>query len=487
MENLRGRFNAQGKTTHEEFFTYCNNIIAEIQTDSTPQTQVTIAEILEDKGWLHHERGENDLALETLQKAFVSLSLLDTPENYPQIHYKLHKLSARILRLTDQYETALQEAEKAIRWAQINHHRGNEALACYEKAMALRGLGQMAEGEQELEVALQQLQYFSDLKTLAQFEEDFGYFFSHTGRKRRAREKYQKSYEHRLAANDLEKIQISMNDIAAMDKRLGAFQQALSAYKQLLNEGIAQGSKARQSISLNHIGDIYRSQNQLFEAEQAHKRALELSDELHKMVRKALTLRFLSRVYLVSWNLEQAEKVLHEAEQLHQLQAGDDNMGYHETIHWSGRLAICKGMPDMAVMKLNKVIHILEKIKELGDLGYGYLNIGLAYLALRDVKNALVNTVQGFKILKNTESWRVSEAHHLLARCYLALGELEQAQAEITQAQTLFMKLKLFHRVHQVESTEIKIEEARRNKKKLEEYRGLTLEELRQDFNHLGI
>lgn len=487
MENLRGRFWARGKAAHKDFFVSCDQLIAEIQRDSTPQAQVIIAEILEDQGWLYHQRGENNLALEALQKAFVSLSLLEKPESYPQIHYKLHKLSGRILRLTDQYETALQEVEKAIRWAQVDHQRTDEAQARYEKAMTLRGLGRVAEGEQELEITLQQLQYFSDIKTLAQFEEDFGFFFSHTGRKRRAREIYQKSYEHRLTTNNLEEIQISLNNIAAIDKHLGEFQQALSTYKQLLNEGIAQGNKSRQSISLNHVGDIYRSQNQLLEAEQAHKKALELSDELHRIVRKAVSLKYLGRVYLVNWNLELAGKVLWQAEQIHQLQAGDDNVDYHETILWFGRLAICKGMSVEAITKINQALSILEKVQDLLEAGYAYLNLGLAHLALRDAKTALVKAEQGLKAFENTESWRVSEAHHFLARCYLALGELEQAQAEIAQAQALFMKLKLFHRVHQAENTEIKIEEARRNKKKLEEYRGLSLDELRQDFNHLGI
>ena len=133
-----------------------------------------------------------------------------------------------------------------------------------------------------------------------------------------------------------------------------------------------------------------------------------------------------------------------------------------------------------------QAINELEKVQDSLWVGIGLLNRGLLYLGTKDHKKGLADAQHALEIFEPIEIWRVSEAHHLLARCYLALGDLEQSQKEIEQAKSLFMKFGLFHRVHQVENTELKVEEARETGN-FKQYQKLDLEELRQDFNHLGI
>jgi len=486
MEDLRERYQKSGASGQTYFFTLCDNLMAAIESDVSPEVQVMKAEILENKGWLHHRRDEHEAAIDAFQQALDSLSALERPALYPNIHYKLYRGLAMAFRALGRYSRSLQESEQAIRWANAGFQRKDQVLARYAKAKTLEWMGEVDQGEQVLEAALRLFEHSSDLDTLSQFENDYGFFLSKTGRKRRAREMYRRSYTHKRAAHRLERLQKAINNIAAIDTVLGSFQSALTAYQQLLHEGIAQGDKHRQRLSFNHIGEIYRIQNRLRESEQSLAQAIQLCDDLHALAGKATSLRNLCQTYLVNWNIEQAAAALLEAEKLQQNKLGVSDHINYDTHIFLGRLQLCQRRIAEAIQTLNDAVKGLETIQHLLWVGIGYVNLGLAYLSDGRAGQALAGAQLALEQFQFTESWRVSETHHLLARCYLALGDLEQAQQEIEQARVLFMKFKLFHRVHQVENTELKVEEARETGN-FKQCQTLGADELREDFNHLGI
>lgn len=86
---------------------------------------------------------------------------------------------------------------------------------------------------------------------------------------------------------------------------------------------------------------------------------------------------------------------------------------------------------------LQNTINDLKAAKVLPWLGIAYLNQGLAYLANRQAQEAISATLEACQVLKTIQSWRVSEVYHLLARCYLAVGKLKEAQTKIEEAKTL--------------------------------------------------
>ena len=147
-------------------------------------------------------------------------------------------------QLTTDYRRSLQEAEAAIKWADASHLRRHQALARGTKAKALRLLGHISEMEAEFETAIRLLRHSSDLSTLGQIENDYGYFLSNTGRKRRAKALYEQAYEHYTKANNFYRTQIATNNLAYINKVLGLFQPALVVYQQLFSEGLAQGDKS---------------------------------------------------------------------------------------------------------------------------------------------------------------------------------------------------------------------------------------------------
>lgn len=484
MEILRSRYHRRGED--QGYLVLCDTIIADLSEYESDQHLLVITEILEDKGWIYLQRNENENALQTFEQALSFLHQLKDPKSYPEIFYKIYRWLTIVSRSLKNYETSLKQSEEAIRWADASLNLRKQVFARYEKAKTLQWLARIQDADHEMESALQLVKHSSDLITRGAFEEDYGFFFSKTGRKQRSREMYQYAYEHYTAAHNFQNAQEVRGHLATIDKNSGFFNQALATYQSLAYEAMSFDDKSSQGLALNHIGDIYRIQNQLNKAEQTHLKVLQLCRETHDISRKAITLRYLGQAYLVQLAFSQANTSLTEADS-EQNQAGYNEIWNYRVNIFSGRLALCEGKKHQAQEQIAGAIEKLEAIQDSLWVGLAKLNYVLALLSAGNSQDAILLAEEVLEVFQNLESWRLSEAYHLLARCYLALGDVEQAQAEIEQAQSLFMKLKLFHRVHQAENTEIKIEEARRNKKKLGNYRLLRLDELRQDFNHLGI
>jgi tetratricopeptide (TPR) repeat protein len=483
MEVLRDRYYKRGES--EEFFTLCDRLVFTLREETSPRAIVTVAEILEDKGWLFYQQRKNNEALESLDQALAHLEKLSDPDLYPEVYYKIYRYRAEVLRLLTDYPKALQEADKAIEWAKVTRNRGKQALARQPKATVLLDIERYEEGKQVYERALDLLRYSSDLSTLAYIEEHYGLFLSKLGEKCQARDLYQHSYEHRLAINEVYNLQTARNNLAAMDKHFGAFQSALAIYQQLLSDGLAQNDKSRQSVSLNHLGDIYRILNQLEEAVQAHSTAERLCEEIHRTDRQALAIRRLGQVYLCGWQLHNAEVALNESKVLYDANIASPRVHRRVEI-FSSRLALYRGNYEKASNLLREVVEVHSRLQGKLWTGIALLNQGLINLSMGKLQEVLTAPTQALEIFQQEGLWRDSEAHHLLARCHLALGNLDEALDEIEQAKSRFMDLGLFHRVYQAESTELHIIEAR-EQDEIEKWRVLSEEELRYDFNHLGI
>jgi tetratricopeptide (TPR) repeat protein len=344
-----------------------------------------------------------------------------------------------------------------------------------------------------------------DLNSLAQLKEYYGTFLSFTGRKREALELYRESFELRQLARDFYCMEISRNSIISASRFLGKFELAFIESKQLLNRGLSQDDKNLQSLALNHMGDIYRTQDQLNRAEQAHLQAIRLCDEIQLLKRKAFSSSYLGRAHLASWNLKEAKNALQESDMLYRENDDSERLCYSNLIFW-GRLLLCIGDLSGASESLETTTAFLERIGDRALAGMGHLNQALTYLAKGEPVAGLAAAQQAIQVLQRVGSWRVAEAHHLLARAYLALAawnrtqpaesllarvsrgaeELEKAQLVAEQAKASFIDIGLFHRVRQVESTASRVSTAR-ERPDAEPWQCLSREELQFDFNHVGV
>jgi tetratricopeptide (TPR) repeat protein len=183
--------------------------------------------------------------------------------------------------------------------------------------------------------------------------------------------------------------------------------------------------------------------------------------------------------------LNKARKQLHKAEELYESKISRV-MGAHEkTQIYLERLELCEGSsPNPS--KLKDITEKSNELHALGAVGVGYTNLALVELSTGKPEEALAAAESALEALNPTETWHIIEIYHLLARCHLALGDLENAQNEIEKAKAGFRDLGLSHRVFQAESTELYIQEARETGN-WEQWQSLSLDELRYDFNHLGI
>jgi len=482
MENLRSRYS---KRDPQVFLNMCDRMITHICQDSSPAAKITIVEILEDKAWFYYHKQKYAEALSTLQSALDLISTgLINPSS--EIYFKIHRLYSQTFRSLRDFPRSLQEAEYTLKWANTSYNRANIAQAHGVKGTLLRHMGRIDEGEQEYEAALVLLHNTSDIKVLADMENDYGEFLSRSGRKRRAKEFYERSYAHSQKINDLFGLQIAQNNLSAINKCLGIFQPVLGIYRQLYSDSIGQDDKSRQSISLNHIGDICRILNQLDEAELAHQQAIRLCEEFDNPSRMSTSLRYLARVHLCKWQLEQARSNLNASNVIAQdmKTAIPDQRFYGEI--FLGRLELSESKLINAETWLKSALVELLHLQDQMWIGIGQLNLGLLFLAEGQPLEALSSAQSALTAFHISESWRAAEAHYLLARCYLALGNFEQAEEEIVQAITNFQDLGLFHRVFQAENTELHIQDAQQSGDWVL-WQHLTLDELQTDFNHLGI
>ncbi|MBN1284489.1 MAG: AAA family ATPase [Anaerolineae bacterium] len=483
IDSLRIQYGRRGQG--QRFLSLCSRVAALLQEEESAGARVALAEMLANQGWLHYQQSEHEAALAAIAQALEHLDGLERREHYPGVHYKLHRLKAIIACVNDDPAQALEQAEAALRWADASRLRRNQASAQTTKAAALHALGRIAEAAQEYETAIALLKHTSDLDTLALLEQSYGRFLADTGRPLIARQFFQRAYEHASTVSNLYRAQVALSSRAAVDKLLGYFKEARADYKQLLNQGIGQEDKMRQSISLNQLGDLYRLFNRTGEAKHAHRQAARLSDELSQQAQKALSLDYLGRAHLAAWELQPAGAAFDEAAALYAAGVAPAPARHRSAI-FRARLALCRGDRTGATALLQRAIAGLERVQDLQFAGIGHLNHGLLLLLSGDVAGALAAAQRASEHLNTVGGWRVADACHLLARCHLAQGAFKEANNEIKRAYRKFMGLDLFHRVHQVESTGLQIEQAR-EVNDIQPWTQLDSNELRFIFNHLGI
>lgn len=482
MEKLRDRYS---KRASQPFLILSDKMLSIIQEDDSIEAQITYVEILEDKAWLYLQIREHNGAIKNASLALEKLANLENSERYPEIYYKVYRTQAEVFRVLDKTDEALNVAEQAIAWAGASFRRVNIARAHQTKAEILQQKGQIESGEREFRVALNLLLNSSDRATLAEIEGLYGLFLSSLGRKREARKLYLESYQHWHDLGDFHRLQMSLNNIAAIDKHLGDFESALTIYQQLLNEGITQNDISRQTLALNHLSDIYWVLDCLSEAESASQQSIQLCDIINRMNRKALAFRRLGRIYLSCWRLNEAWDALNEAKELCSVYLTKQINSCLINNIYVGRCLCAKKELYQASDVLSAVTMELIKLQDFIWIGIANMNMALTKLAMGQVSQARVLCEQTLDLFRD-ETWHTVEVHHLMARCYLAEGDLERAQSEIALAKSGFATLGLSHRIFQVENTELYIQEAQETGD-WGKWRLLTQEELRYDFNHLGL
>ena len=477
--------------TSEENFENILQRLEQAHHDSSPrgelteQANVVLAETLHSRGWLHYQLSENEKALEDFGKALRTLEQLEHLERYAETYYKIHRGRAEVYLRIDDFSQSLQEVEKAMRWADVSYQRKNQALIRSAKVAVLRLMGRIEEGEQELESALGILKSSSWLATIGDVERDYGFFLYNTGDEPHAKTMYQKSREHYETAGDFDQMQGAMLHLAVLDQHQGAFQKALATYQQVLSKAIVQNDKVSQSICHDRLGEIYRIQGYIGNAEQSHLNAIQLSDTTHNMGAKAIALRSLGQVHLVNWDLLQAQVLFIQSDLFYQAHVGPE-IQHHRTILFLGRVALSQHDMAEAFTAFDAVQKFFETVHDLFWLSMCAVNQGLAYLMIGEVETSLLKAQHALEFFQGMESWRIGDAYHLLARCYLAAGQLNQAQSSVEQAERHFMMCKLFHRIYQAENTELLIDKAY-DTEDLEKYRIVDPNELRVTFNHLGV
>ena len=165
---------------------------------------------------------------------------------------------------------------------------------------------------------------------------------------------------------------------------------------------------------------------------------------------------------------------------------GGADRTYHRSRMYEFRLDLFSSASQKSFDGLVGVIANLEEFKDYSWLGLAYLNLGLYHLLRGELQQSLSQTRSALLPFEVVSSWMVSDVHQLLARCHLAMGNLEEAHKEAAEAKARFIRLQLYHRVTETEIIETAIEIAQESKD-WQQWREFTILEFEQNFKYVGL
>lgn len=469
----------------EGFIELCDRLITRIQERYDDLSKAALASIYLYKARFRYSRRELPAAMSEVNSAARSLSMVARPQLFPDIHSQIFQRMSLIRYLQADFTHAIEYADKSLEWAEVSGDRRLRMRVLTDKGEILAGKGDIDSAVKAFEEAIATATVTSDIANVADVEQAYGLAVSRAGLTKRALELYISQENHRRMVGDYEGRQLALNNVAAMQKRLGEFEASAMTFQRLLNEGRVQDNKARQAVSLNHLGDILRMQGDLLGSVRQHQQAYRLHSETHSVQSKAITLRFWAQALLVDWELDEASDKLHQALELSAVGAVAPTVNRAATII-RHRLELARGNePSHVTRSIVADISSLVSDKIGAVVGNAYINLGLAALCSGNSDEAKIAVNRAQHAFAKAEDWRVAEVDHLLARIYLAQGELQRAQQMIGNAKSEFVRLKLMKRLRQLDHVESLIVQA--SSVGHSQWASLGRDELRYTFNFVGI
>jgi tetratricopeptide (TPR) repeat protein len=331
--------------------------------------------------------------------------------------------------------------------------------------------------KEKLQQILASLEKARELDVIAALELQCGDFLYQQGLKLEALQYYYCAYEHYVdlgAKSDASKV---LGTIARVHRFLGQFDKALAVFHRLLDGAATQNDPASEAVILMEIGDACRLSERLAEAKGFYLRALALTGGGERRIRGRIN-HCLARLYLTQYAIAEARLCLRNAQE--SLTADNhDKADYYRTLLTESRLDLLEDRGPEARARLALSSRLVGDLGESAYLALVELNCALALLVLSEFGSALKSAEKATQMFGECGHWRVSEAFHVLARCYLAQEKIDAAQRAADQAVARYLNLSLYNRINQVEQTMYTAGTSAMLQ--------LTQDELQHEFGNLGI
>ncbi|MFH7245085.1 MAG: tetratricopeptide repeat protein, partial [Spirulina sp.] len=233
---------------------------------------------------------------------------------------------------------------------------------------------------------------------------------------------------------------VTLNNIGAVYRNLGRYEQALGYYTDALAILQEVGDRAGEGVTLNNIGLVYRNLGQYEQALGYYTDALAIVQEVGDRAGEGVTLNNIGVVYNSLGQYEQALGYYTDALAIHQTVG--DRAGEGTTLNNIGAVYRVLGQYEQALVYYTDALAIVQEVGDSAGEGANLNNIGEVYRVLGQYEQALVYYTDALAI-HQTVGDRAGEGVTLnnIGAVYENLGQYEQALGYFTDALTILQEV----------------------------------------------
>ncbi|WP_121970212.1 tetratricopeptide repeat protein [Leptolyngbya sp. BC1307] len=304
-----------------------------------------------------------------------------------------------------------------------------EALALYEKALALARANNNLEGQ---------------VRSLI----NLGNALEYSGRSQQAIEYYEQSLKIAREIGDRKGEASSLHGLGNAYFLLGQYQRAVEFYQQWLEIAGETDDRKSEADSLSRLGNAYDSLGQPQRAIEFHQQSLETAREIGNRQGEANSLGNLGNAYD---SLGQPQRAIEfHQQQLEIVRKIGDRQGQANSLGNLGNAYDSLGQPQRAIEFHQQSLTIKRKIGDRQDEANSLGNLGNAYYSLGQYQRAIEFHQQSLAITQEIGDRRGEAITHFNKGNVLArIDQKWKARSSYEAAKTLFKSLELQELVEQ--------------------------------------
>jgi len=213
-----------------------------------------------------------------------------------------------------------------------------------------------------------------------------------------------------------------LQDMAIMYRQQGDLDLALHEYQTSLEMASIMGNRSQEENALYNIGELHFHNGQLDEAENYIKKALDLAIDISDSLGISFANDALGDIALQKGSIDDAER--HYKDNLRFQENIKDMEGMAHTYGNLGNVARLREDYQQALQLYQKNLGLCQEIEDASGEGCALLNIGLTYLSIDQIDQAMTYLIRAKKCFKDAG---VNDHNELIESKLLECGKSVQS------------------------------------------------------------
>ncbi|MBU7045615.1 MAG: tetratricopeptide repeat protein [Theionarchaea archaeon] len=301
-------------------------------------------------------------------------------------------------------------------------------------------LGQWDTAIEYYEKSLEIKENLGDISGIGRTYNNLGLVYAAKGQWDTAIEYYEKSLEISENLGDISGIGRTYNNLGSVYAAKGQWDTAIEYYEKSLEISENLGDISGIGQTYNNLGLVYAAKGQWDTAIEYYEKDLEISENLGDISGIGRTYNNLGLVYAAKgqWDtaIEYYEKSLEISENL------GDISGIGRTYNNLGSVYAAKGQWDTAIEYYEKDLEISENLGDISGMAITWENLAEAYCGKNDTDTALDYCNNSFETLEKLgDRPNLAEAHKIYGTIFRKRKEFSKSKEELEKSIKIYMEL----------------------------------------------